>query len=116
MTFSDPRESWLEHQREDLAHAQYLKDPSVALERITARYRNQPADKRAVIDELLAEQLSSDDETIMFIALSLIEDFRITSTLPALRKLADRLEHGTNPGAPYEWAKVNRIIATLSTA
>lgn len=59
------------------------------------------------------EQVLSDEENVRFDALSLIEDFKIRSAVPALRKLADRLEHQDQPGAPYEWAKVKRILGNL---
>lgn len=110
---ADVRDLWLQREREDLARAIESKQSHEALLSITARYRGLAAEDRPVIDELLAEQLGSEDETARFIALALIQDFKIRSTLPALRQLADWLEAQTWPGAPYEWAKVNRIIGGL---
>ncbi len=52
-------------------------------------------------------------ESRRFLPLSLIREFRIVSALPALRVLADWLETQDTPGAPYEWAKVNRVIGDL---
>lgn len=111
---ADVRDLWLQRQREDLARAIENKQTHEALLSITARYRGLSTDDRAVVDELLAEQLGSADETVRFIALALIQDFKIRSALPALRKLTDWLETQTAPGAPYEWAKVNRIVGALA--
>jgi hypothetical protein len=69
---AEVRDLWLERQREDLARAFENKQSHEALLSITARYRGLAADDRAVVDELLAEQLSSGDETVRFIALALI--------------------------------------------
>jgi hypothetical protein len=69
--------------------------------------------ERAVIDHLLAEQLASDDGSIRFDALALIDEFRITSALPALRQLAMRLETERDWQAPFERKKVIRIIDQL---
>jgi hypothetical protein len=111
---TEVRELWLRRQDEDLSRAFKNKQSHEALLSITARYRGLPVDDRAVVDELLAEQLSSEDETTRFIALALIQDFRIHSAVRALRQLAVWLEAQSWPGAPYEWAKVNRIIGRLT--
>jgi hypothetical protein len=76
-------------------------------------YRSLAPDDRVVVDELLSEQLASEDETVRFDALALIREFRIAAALPALRGLANWLETQDWPGAPYEWAKVNRLIGVL---
>jgi hypothetical protein len=49
-------------------------------------------------------------ESARFLPLFLIREFGIVSALPALRVLADWLETQDTPGAPYEWAKVNRVL------
>jgi hypothetical protein len=77
-------------------------------------YRSLTAVDRHEVDQLLAEQLSSQDETERFDAIALIGEFTITTALPALRRLADRLETETWPGAPYEWAKVNRLVGKMA--
>lgn len=63
--------------------------------------------------EVREEQLTSANETDRFDTLALIREFRISSTLPQLRALAALLETSEGPGAPYEWAKVNRLIGLL---
>jgi hypothetical protein len=99
------------------------KDPNSVPPRIAEQYQRLSKDDRAVVDRLLAEQLQPkdpapdepwyEDENVRFIPEFLIDEFRITSALPALRALANWLESQDTPGAPYEWAKVNRIIGKL---
>ena len=72
-----------------------------------------PAGKDA-INDLLAEWVVSDDESKRFDALALIDEHRISSALPALHRLGEELDKSTDPGAPYERAKVDRIVAGLA--
>ena len=94
--------------------AKALKDSYYALDRQRARYQRLDATERVLANELLAEWVLSGDEAKRFDALALIDDFRIVSATPALRQLADRLESSSEPGAPYEWQKVNRLIGELA--
>jgi hypothetical protein len=104
----------MRQEAEDVVRATANKQPQEALLTGAARYRKLPDEDRTVVNELLAEQLTSPEEDVRFLALALIEDFEILSALPALRRLANWLETQQWPGAPYEWAKVNRIIARLA--
>jgi hypothetical protein len=45
--------------------------------------------------------------------LALIKELHITAALPALRRLANKLEQSNDRGASYEWAKVTRMIVRL---
>jgi len=114
MSAADVRESWRRFHDDVATRAVENKQSSNAQLALAARYRSLADDEREIIDELLAEQLRSEDETVRFDALALIADFQIGSALPALRRLADWLESQSFPGAPYEWAMVNRIIAGLN--
>ena len=80
------------------------------------RYRNLPPDQRLVVNELLAEALSSNNETMRFDALALIEEFGISSASSALRTLHERLVASKDPGAPYQRAKVERILSGFGAA
>lgn len=98
-----------------------MKDSPGALLAIAARYEALTGAEKIVVDRLLVEQLTPTDpqfanEGGRFEALSLVDRFAVTSALPALRDLASWLEEQATPGAPYEWAKVNRIIGRLATA
>jgi hypothetical protein len=113
MSAADVRSAWLQMRDEVSAMAVANKQSQEAVLAMAERYRSLSEDERAVVDRLLSDQLASEDETVRFDALALIREFRITTALPALRVLADRLETQHSPGAPYEWAKVNRLIALL---
>lgn len=107
------RAAWLETCAAISQAAIANKQSQDALGQFADRYRSLTPNDRSIVDRLLAEQVLSDDENVRFDALSLIEDFKIRSATPALRRLADRLEHQERPGAPYEWAKVNRILGNM---
>lgn len=113
MTALDVRASWMRFRQSVSEDVIARKDSQSALFVLFDHYRALPAADRPIIDEFLAEELGSTDETTRFHALALINEFRITAALPALRRLAEWLETRSSPGAPHEWAKVNRIIAAL---
>jgi len=107
------RSAWLDYQAQASARAEANKQSQDALLALFARYRALSDEERPVVDRLLAEQVESFDENVRFDALATIREFKIASALPALRSLADRLEAQDSPGAPFEWAKVNRLIGLL---
>jgi hypothetical protein len=115
MSGADVRTDWLRMRDEVSASAMANKQSQEAVLVMIERYRLLSEEERVVVDQLLCEQLASDDETVRFDALALIHEFRITAALPALRTLADWLEAQNSPGAPYEWAKVNRIIGRVTS-
>jgi cysteinyl-tRNA synthetase len=90
-----------------------LKDSYLALDRLHALYRKFDADEREMADQVLAEWAISEDERVRFDALALIDDFKITRAMTALRQLASRLASSSAVSAPYELKKVNRIIEDL---
>jgi hypothetical protein len=81
---------------------------------LSREYMARPAAEREIIDSTLAEWVLSDNESVRFDALALIYEYEIISTLPTLRQLLERLEKSTAPSAPYEMAKVMRIIGKLT--
>lgn len=111
----DVRAMWARFRDEVDGIAQASKQSHAAVLELSRRYRLLDPQERAVVDELLAEWVESEDETMRFDALALVDAHGIRSAVPALRRLAARLEESTAPGAPYEWAKVNRVIALLGT-
>lgn len=80
---------------------------------LSARYSKLAEGERVAVDAEMARWLASDDEALRYDALFLIAEHDIRSAEPELRALADRLEVDSAPGAPYEWAKVNRLLARL---
>lgn len=68
------------------------------------------------MDEVLIEWALSDDESLRFDALYVIEEHSIARAVPALLSLHSRLEdESKRPGAPFEAAKVARILERLRT-
>lgn len=86
-------------------------DAFVQLSGLYARF---DAEERTMADAVIADWLASDDEGRRWDAEALIQEHSISSATPQLRSLAERLEHTSEPGAPYEWAKVNRILGHLA--
>lgn len=95
------------------AEATAMKESQAAVIELSRRYAALDADARRVVDELLSEWVLSDDENLRFDALALVSDHRILSALPALRELLVRLDGATTPGAPFEQAKIRRILGRL---
>lgn len=106
------------HQLEDLyeaaaRQADANKDsgqPMAAVEVFVAGTRGSD---RAEVERALCEWAEGDDDPRQFTALAVIDRLRIASAIPTLRKLAARFEGAHGPSAPYDWAKVNRILGRL---
>lgn len=107
------RSDWVEAAGAASSRAVASKQSPAALLDLFALYGSLSSADQALVDELLAEQALDEDETVRFDALAIIREFEVVSTLPALRDLAARLERSEAPGAPYQWAKVNRLIGIL---
>lgn len=90
------------------------KDPNEAIPRAIARYRCLSDRDRSVIDEVLTQQIESPEEDTRFVALALVDACRISSATEALHRLRTWLTEQSSPGAPYEVAKVERILGTLN--
>lgn len=110
---NDVRTAWMRTRGELDSQARLSKDSQGALLGLSQRYRMLDDEQRVTVDGILAEWIVSDDESERFDALALVDEYRVRSALPALRVLAGRLENNASPGAPYEWAKVNRVIGRL---
>jgi len=70
--------------------------------------------ERQTFDAVLGGWVLSDNESRRFDALALIDEYRIRRALPALEELRRRLDQSPAPGAPFEKAQVDRIIASLA--
>lgn len=93
--------------------AKSLKNPHIALERLRALYRKLDTNECQRANQVLSEWALSDDEGLRFDALALIDELRISTTVPALYELAARIALSTAPSAPYELEKVKRTIDRL---
>jgi hypothetical protein len=63
---------------------------------------------------VLAEWSLSTNVGKRFDALAIVDEYRVSEAVPALRELANRLEMSAEPGAPFELQKVNRIVSSLN--
>jgi len=70
----------------------------------------------ALADRVLAEWTLSADEGVRTDGWALIDEFKIVNALPALEKLAERLQSSRAPGAPHELKSVNGILENLRLA
>jgi len=95
---------------QNLVPAKNAQEVTITLSRTFASLTT---DQRVELEPLLREWLRSDDESDRFDAIAIVRDNDVTSMIPDLRELQDRLEDSTEVGAPYEWAKVNRVLGHL---
>jgi hypothetical protein len=95
-------------------YANSLKEPFIALERLRSLYGKCDSVEQKMADQVFAEWALSDDESIRFDALALIDDLNVSVAIPALETLAKRLASELTPSAPFELKKVHRIIARLT--
>jgi hypothetical protein len=110
----DTREAWRNLRERLHAETQGTKDPQEAVLELSSRYRVLTPEEKREVNEVLGEWALSGDEDLRFDALALISDHKIALALPALYRLAERLEGAAGPAAPYEWAKLNRTIGRLT--
>jgi hypothetical protein len=114
---ADRFRDWLNERRGDIsARALAAKDPQSAIGVLEHLYDSLTEQERQLADPVIICWATSDDPILRFDGLALIARFEISSALPALRRLADCLENAPGPSAPYDWAKVNRIIGRLTSA
>src|SRR5260370_4419577 len=116
MSDSTVRRDWETFWQEVDQTYQEAKDSQGALLALSDRYRRRSLNERKVVDRLLADKWASPDENVRFDALALVGEFKIRPTEPQLRSLAARLEAEMTPGAPFELAKVNRILNQFQQA
>ena len=107
---------WAEMRRQMNERAVRSKSSQSVVGEISREYRLLGADERADVDVVLRSWLLSGDEAERFDAVAVVDDNEVCSAIPALRELMDRLEGSDEPGAVYEWAKVNRVLGRLATS
>jgi hypothetical protein len=93
--------------------AEEYRYPYLAIERMEDLYGRFDSAERAMADQVLAEWALSENEEKRYDALSLIEDLKIVTAIPALRALALRLSQSRALGADDELDIVNREIEAL---
>ena len=104
------REYWSAYRdRANIERVASKTSPSVVLDLI-ALYRTLSLEEQNEINGLLAEQLSSDDATLRFDSMAVIQEFKIRSAVPSLVELTVRLEGQAGPQARNELAKARALI------
>lgn len=113
MSTLDARERWEQFWARIDAETKAQKASHAAVFELSRYYLALSTAERQIIDALLAEWVLSDEESKRFDALALIDEHRIRSALPALEELREKLNKSREAGAPFEKAKVDRIVAAL---
>lgn len=116
MTLEEFRVEMASYRQRADDEAKALKDPYVTLEKLRALYLKFDDDERQMANQVLSEWTLSDDESLRFDALALIDDLKIDTAVPALQRLVKYLGSSTEPSAPYELKKVHRILAGLAAS
>ena len=111
---SEAAQRWVEMRRQIDERAVRSKSSQSVVVGLSREYRRLGADERADVDVVLRSWLLSADEGERFDAVAVVDDNEVCSAIPALRELMDRLEASDEPGAVYEWAKVNRVLGRLA--
>lgn len=110
----DVQARWVELRSDIDERYRAAKDSPGAVPALFRAYEGLTPEARIAVDALLVEWIGSPNEAIRFEALALVREFTIVAAIPALRQLALDLENQTGPSAPYDWAKVNRILGQLT--
>ncbi len=109
---SDWRSVW-----EEVVHRHTMeKDSMGAIIELYQRYGDLDPAERAEANEALLEALREGDEDKRFDALAIIDEFSLREAIPDLRALSARLQFDNSPGAPFEVAKIGRILEKLQAA
>jgi hypothetical protein len=76
-------------------------------------YSRLNAEERAMADQVIVEWIDAGDARRKFDALAIVDQFRIVTAVPRLQRLETELQQRTDPEAPYELAKVRRILSRV---
>ena len=92
---------------------QAAKDSQGAIPELFALYRSLEPRERVAANSDLFAAMRDGTEGQRYDAMAIISEFGVTEALPHLLDLALRLQMDDGPGAPFELAKVDRIIRRL---
>lgn len=111
----NPSEAWRALRERVSREAIDSKDSQSALSVLAAEYVALAPREQAEVDAVLREWLASSDEGLRFDAVGIIYTAGISYLAPSLGELANRLRGSDAPSAPYELAKVERVLNMLSS-
>ena len=89
------------------------KDSQGAIIQLYELYAELDPAGRAEANEVLLEALREGDEDKRFDALAIIDEISLREAIPDLRALSARLQLDDSPGAPFDVAKIGRILKKL---
>jgi hypothetical protein len=110
--FRQKMESWWQ---ETDARELALKNSQGALLELMALYKGLNSAEQTLADRVFAEWLASGNNRKKFDALAAIDQFQIRSAVPQLRILESEITKRQDHEAPYELAKVRRMLERLSS-
>lgn len=96
--------------------ARWRKDSQSALLALERMYRSLDERERRQADAVIIEWALSEDAKKHFDGLALIDRFCIRAAVSALHELIGRLLNGKEASAPYDLAKVQRILHRISAS
>ena len=111
LRMSDWRRIWSEVSRRYIA----AKDSQGAIVELFKLYAALDPDEREAANADLFEALRAGDDGERYDAQAITSKFELVDAIPYLRELAVRLQLDDSPGAPFELAKVQRLIEKLQT-
>lgn len=100
---------WEALDREAMRH----KNSPGALAELFNLYERLDAHERTMADQVISDWIQSTNGRKRFDALALVDRFRIQAATFRLARLETELQVRVDPEAPYELAKVRRILERL---
>jgi hypothetical protein len=97
------------------SEAERAKNSQGAVSDLMDLFRGLPDVDRRIAEEVLMDWAQSTDPKKRYDGLLLIDELSVTSAIPMLKQLANRLKGERDPSSPFDLAKVNRILERLSS-
>ncbi|MDB5047525.1 MAG: hypothetical protein JWO30_596 [Fibrobacteres bacterium] len=113
MTSKDFREKMEKWWEATDARAMAQKASQGALVELMKLYKEFDSEEKVQADQVLIEWINSKNEKKKFDALAMIDHFKIRSALKQLHVFQTDATQRTDPEAPFDLKKVNRILKRL---
>jgi|SRR5579883_1822407 hypothetical protein len=114
MTLDELRKFMRAYREDADRTASATKQSNLVWDLLCDLYRKFDEPNRALANRVIGEWVLSDDETLRYDALVLVDQFNIYSLQPLLEQLLRRLEKSNAPGASSEAETVTRILGKLT--
>jgi hypothetical protein len=113
MTYEEFREQLDDWWQQTDAREVAAKNSQGALLDLMVLYERLDPQEQGLADQVLGEWIASPNQRKRFDALAMVDHFRIRSAVASLRSHAQEVEKRTDHEAPYELAKIARILSRL---